>query len=215
MPRTALLGQGFRRASCFAIQEEANPAKRVGAKQDGGGRRTLNLEVIRRPDLQSAPFATRDTPRLTASANPPAETGGGQGMDDVQCREPMPRLAGWRVLWGKQPCKVNQGPAAEYRPRRGSNCHIPEPVTQAAHERSRSKAAFWARRRQGTRTRPRTRPAGAWRDRADRPRTGPVPVRLAHGGGGTQHIRLRHISQAVAFRRTPRGGWRMRTCAVR
>jgi hypothetical protein len=48
MPRTALLWPRLRRASCFAIQEDANPAKRVGAKQVGGGRRTRTFEVIRR-----------------------------------------------------------------------------------------------------------------------------------------------------------------------
>ena len=76
-------------------------------------------------------------------------------------------------LWGKRPGKVNQGRPL-IRAAQGPNCHYSEPVTQACHERSRSKTALSARRRQKDRIKGRQcgrRPA--WRDREASP-DGPV-----------------------------------------
>ena len=55
-----------------------NPAKRRGAKQDGGGRRTRTFEVIRRLIYSQLPLPLGTLPRSTAS-EPTRRNGDGQG----------------------------------------------------------------------------------------------------------------------------------------
>ena len=52
---------GLRRTSCFAIAR-ANPAKARQCEAGWWGRQDSNLRSHEAADLQSAPFATRDTP---------------------------------------------------------------------------------------------------------------------------------------------------------
>src|SRR3984893_14792837 len=106
-----------------------------------------------------------------------------QAMDDVETAGPIKgsRSGG---LWRKADGKVNQR-----RPLLpglgGPNCHNPEPVTQAWHERFRSKAEISAWRRKSRRTGPRIRrPAGLARPRGE-PRRAGHSVWLAYRGGGT------------------------------
>src|SRR5882724_13269796 len=48
------------------------------------GKKDSNLRSHKTADLQSAPFATRDTPPLNPIASPPAETATDMAMDDVK-----------------------------------------------------------------------------------------------------------------------------------
>jgi hypothetical protein len=66
--------------------------------------------------------------------------GGDTALDDVKtgCRW---RAPGWARLWGNRPGKVNQercecAPLAGHKSR-ARNCHYPEPVRQARHDRTR------------------------------------------------------------------------------
>src|SRR6476620_10232891 len=49
------------------LRSAANPAKRVSAKQDGGGGRTRTCEVIRRLIYSQLPLPLGTLPRSTAS----------------------------------------------------------------------------------------------------------------------------------------------------
>src|SRR5260370_2922815 len=146
------------------------------------GKKDSNLRSHKTADLQSAPFATRDTPPLNSIATHPPKW-----------RRTRPRMTlkprtrslspGWARLWGNRPGKVNQRTPL-IRGLGRSNCHNPEPVTQACHQRSRSQAKIPARRRQSPREGPRIRPpAGLARPRRRRRGTCHF-VWLAHGGGG-------------------------------
>src|SRR4051812_31635027 len=85
-------------------------------------------------------------------------------------------------LWAKGDGKVNQGTrqlASFCRP----NCHKPEPVTKASHERSRPKPAVPAWPREALQKGPKPRPPAALaRSRGRRGRAGDS-LRLAHGFG--------------------------------
>src|SRR5205814_33832 len=104
-------------------------------------------------------------------------------MDDVKNQVTDHGFPVGRVYEGLAPAKsTNRGPIGAVQ---GSNCHYPEPMTQACHERSRSKAKIPARRRQSARWEPRIRPpAGLARQRGETGCSG-HPVWLAHGSGGT------------------------------
>src|SRR5213080_4371864 len=54
-------------------QAGCNPAKRLGAKQDGGEGRTRTCEAIRRLIYSQLPLPLGTLPRPTASANRPPE----------------------------------------------------------------------------------------------------------------------------------------------
>ena len=75
---------------------------------------------------------------------------------------PHEPMAGSRParLWAKGGGKVNQGRPLKSASLSRPNCHNPEPVTQASHERSRPKTAIPPRRRQTLRKRAEIRPAG-------------------------------------------------------
>ena len=93
-------------------------------------------------------------------------------MDDVKTGGRW-RAPGRARLWAKGLAKSTNG-EANTAAISGPNCHYPEPVTQACHERSRSKAAVPARRRQRRRQRAANPAAGRpWRDREASP-DGPV-----------------------------------------
>src|ERR1700688_1430936 len=103
-------------------------------------------------------------PWMTLKAGADGELLVGAFMGEARCQsQPMGRVN--RPLWAP-------------------NCHYTEPVRQACDERSRSKTAISARRRQRSGQAPRIRPP----DTLARPRPGlrraGHPVWLAHGGGG-------------------------------
>src|SRR5260370_19131096 len=103
------------------------------------GKKDSNLRSHKTADLQSAPFATRDTPPFNSIASPTAQLAAAEAMDDVNTVSRW--LAPGRAVYGgRAMAKSTKGrrQSASFWP---PNCHIPEPVTQASHERSRPKTA--------------------------------------------------------------------------
>src|ERR1700730_3000866 len=121
------------------------------AKQDGGGRRTRTFEVIRRLIYSQLPLPLGTLPRPTAS-QPTRRNGGRKAMDDVKTADPVKgsRLG---AFMGEGPWQ-SQPRLAANTPAKRSNCHYSEPMTQACHERTRSKAQVQARRRQSLQSGP-------------------------------------------------------------
>jgi hypothetical protein len=82
-------------------------APRVARKGEAWwGKKDSNLRSHKTADLQSAPFATRDTPPLN-SIGTHRRNGGTQAPDDVKTGRRW-RAPGWPRLWRNRPCKVNQ-----------------------------------------------------------------------------------------------------------
>src|SRR5947208_14885502 len=71
------------------------------------GKKDSNLRSHKTADLQSAPFATRDTPPFNSIANPTARSAAAEAMDDVSTVSRW-RAPGRARLWGKGHGKVNQ-----------------------------------------------------------------------------------------------------------
>jgi hypothetical protein len=98
------------------------------------GKKDSNLRSHKTADLQSAPFATRDTPPLNPIASPPAGMATDMAMDDVKTGRRW-RTPGRAVYGGIAMAKSTNGRRL-IRAARGPNCHNAEPVTQACHGRS-------------------------------------------------------------------------------
>jgi hypothetical protein len=98
------------------------------------GKKDSNLRSHKTADLQSAPFATRDTPPLNPIASPPAGMATDTAMDDVKTGRRW-RTPSRAVYGGIAMAKSTNGRRL-IRAARGSNCHNAEPVTQACHGRS-------------------------------------------------------------------------------
>src|SRR4051794_21846314 len=96
----------LRRASCFAPQEDANPAKRLGAKQDGGEGRTRTFEAMRRLIYSQLPLPLGTLP-LSQHRDPSAETAEIRPWMTLKPRT-RSRAPDWARLWGKHHGKVNQ-----------------------------------------------------------------------------------------------------------
>src|SRR5258705_6429992 len=115
----------------FAVWHRANPAKRLGAKQDGGGRRTRTFEAIRRLIYSQLPLPLGTLPRPNSIETHPLN-GGGQAMDDANT------VSRWRApgrprLWVSGLPKSTNG-SRQMAPLNCPNCQNPEPVTQASDE---------------------------------------------------------------------------------
>src|SRR3981189_798569 len=93
------------------------------------GKKDSNLRSHKTADLQSAPFATRDTPPPKPHRNPPAEMAADRTSDDVNTGHRW-RAPGRRGYGRNAPAKSTNGSPLN-RCREGRNCHNPEPVTQA------------------------------------------------------------------------------------
>src|SRR5467141_2486300 len=76
----------------------------LGAKQDGGGRRTRTFEVIRRLIYSQLPLPLGTLPRSTAS-QPIRRNGGDKAMDDVKTKDPITGSPAARVYGGIDPAK--------------------------------------------------------------------------------------------------------------
>src|SRR6185369_690513 len=117
-------------------------APRVARKGEAWwGRKDSNLRSHKTADLQSAPFATRDTSPLNSIATHPrtVET---RPTDDAETKGPDHGLRSGAFM-GEAPRQSQPRQSANARGKqlaRGPNCHYSEPMTQACHERSRSKA---------------------------------------------------------------------------
>ena len=111
---------------------------KIVAKSKWWGRQDSNLRSDDAADLQSAPFATRDTPPLDGIAIRFAWRRRRVGHGEVKDRTTrFGEACGRARLWGKHHGKVNQGEPRKLAPtgqQAGPNCHCPEPVTQACHE---------------------------------------------------------------------------------
>ena len=100
---------GFRLPG-FRVQAEAcyrTRARRGGAceaSEGWWGRKDSNLRSHKTADLQSAPFATRDTPPLQPS-RARRRNGGRQAMDDAETEGPDHGLPVGRVYGGSRPAK--------------------------------------------------------------------------------------------------------------
>jgi hypothetical protein len=104
------------------------------ASEGWWGKKDSNLRSHKTADLQSAPFATRDTPPLNPIASPPAGMATDMAIDDVKTGRRW-RTPGRAVYGGIAMAKSTNGRRL-IRAARGSNCHNAEPVTQASHGRS-------------------------------------------------------------------------------
>src|SRR5204863_10146871 len=91
----------------FATREACR-AVAGGASDGWWGKKDSHLRSHKTADLQSAPFATRDTPPFNSITNPTAVLAADEAMDDVKSGS---RLANSRSarLWAKGDGKVNQG----------------------------------------------------------------------------------------------------------
>jgi hypothetical protein len=123
---------GLRRGSLR--YDRACLAEARGASEGWWGKKDSNLRSHKTADLQSAPFATRDTPPLNPIASPPAGMATDMAIDDVKTGRRW-RTPGRAVYGGIAMAKSTNGRRL-IRAARGSNCHNAEPVTQACHGRS-------------------------------------------------------------------------------
>src|SRR6266571_2513591 len=87
-----------------------NPAKRLGAKQDGGGGRTRTFEAMRRLIYSQLPLPLGTLPRLDAHRNPKSRD---LAMSDQPLRredrgDPVTGARSRARLWAKRQGKVNQ-----------------------------------------------------------------------------------------------------------
>ena len=132
-----------RRMGCRAVAREPRARLRPEASarqpcslasEGWWGKKDSNLRSHKTADLQSAPFATRDTPPLNPIASPPAGMATDMAMDDVKTGRRW-RTPGRAVYGGIAMAKSTNGRRL-IRAARGSNCHNAEPVTQACHGRS-------------------------------------------------------------------------------
>src|SRR3954462_10541371 len=75
------------------------------------GRQDSNLRSHEAADLQSAPFATRDTPpaAMALAVHRRRRRSDQQGQGDGKAAGPVGRAARPGRLWANPPCKVNQG----------------------------------------------------------------------------------------------------------
>src|SRR5258708_40110766 len=91
----------------------------LGAKQDGGGRRTRTFEVIRRLIYSKLPLPLGTLPRSTAS-QPIRRNGGDKAMDDVKTKDPITgsRL---RAFMGESTRRSQPRPPPIGRPRGGNS----------------------------------------------------------------------------------------------
>jgi hypothetical protein len=72
------------------------------------GRKDSNLRSHEAADLQSAPFATRDTPPLNGIESLPAVAVADQAVDDAENLKACSKAPGRSRLWAKGHGKVNQ-----------------------------------------------------------------------------------------------------------
>ena len=132
-PSTLSLRSGY--AGHAAPARSGVAAPRVAREGEAWwGKKDSNLRSHKTADLQSAPFATRDTPPLNPIASPPAGMATDMAMDDVKTGRRW-RTPGRAVYGGIAMAKSTNGRRL-IRAARGSNCHNAEPVTQACHGRS-------------------------------------------------------------------------------
>src|SRR4029077_3146149 len=94
------------------------------------GKKDSNLRSHEAADLQSAPFATRDTPPLNSIDSPPAEMAATRTSDDVKTQAPDHRFPVGRVYGGSRRAKSTNA-ISQLACFCQLNCHNPEPVTQA------------------------------------------------------------------------------------
>src|ERR1700745_1500344 len=112
-----------------------NPAKRLGAKKDGGGGRTRTCEAMRRLIYSQLPLPLGTLPRSTAvyprspRRAPTDQPWRGKDRDNPA----LSRARGPARLWAKRPGKVNRRPRSKWVVF-DRNCHCPEPVTEALVE---------------------------------------------------------------------------------
>src|SRR6476661_2745582 len=119
------------------------------------GRKDSNLRSHEAADLQSAPFATRDTSPLNSITTRPPEWRK-KVIDDAETEDPIPGSSVAAFMGESprqsQPTKPLIRAIMRKLPLSGTR------DTSGAHEGSRSKAQVPARRRQGSRQTPRIRP---------------------------------------------------------
>src|ERR1700730_17849601 len=119
------------------VSHDGNPIKRMlGEKvldnqKHWWGKKDSNLRSHKTADLQSAPFATRDTPPLNNIASPPVEMAARRPLMTLK-PDPMKgsRLGAFMT---EAPRQSQPTPSAN-PPHDSPNCHYSEPVTQACHE---------------------------------------------------------------------------------
>src|SRR5262249_42965907 len=121
---------GLRRGSLR--YDRACPVVARGASEGWWGRKDSNLRSHEAGDLQSAPFATRDTsPSANVRYRPPEWRRAGPWMTLRPKARIEPAAAGAFMGeggWQSQPMETTKNAA------HGPNCHIRAPVTQAPHE---------------------------------------------------------------------------------
>src|SRR4051794_1406805 len=79
------------------------------SRSDWWGRKDSNLRSHEAADLQSAPFATRDTSPLNSIATT-RRNGEDEAFDDAETADPITGARSAR-LWAKHPAQVNQSRA--------------------------------------------------------------------------------------------------------
>jgi hypothetical protein len=78
-------GFGAAAFACFATSERGMARRAVACEASEGwwGKKDSNLRSHKTADLQSAPFATRDTPPLEPHRKPGRRNDGDKALDDV------------------------------------------------------------------------------------------------------------------------------------
>ena len=100
-----------------------SPAKRLGAKQDGGGGRTRTCEVIRRLIYSQLPLPLGTLPRPTASAIRPPKVAADRTID-MALGPHLRNGARSGAFMGKRTRKVNQGKPANRGPNHSKRAEI-------------------------------------------------------------------------------------------
>src|SRR5271170_3366513 len=109
MRRRPPMQQGFGGILLRDLGGDKKPCEAHSHKAGWWGKKDSNLRSHKTADLQSAPFATRDTPPLNSIDSPAAEMAAMKASDDVKTQEPDHRLPVGRVYGGSGMAKSTNG----------------------------------------------------------------------------------------------------------
>ena len=111
-------------------------ANSVMKSRAGGEGRTRTFEAMRRLIYSQLPLPLGTLPRSTAS-QPARRNGGDEAMDDAETKAPITGSS-VAAFMAESP-RQSQPTRPLIRAARGSNCHYPEPVTQAEPMKDRDR----------------------------------------------------------------------------